>query len=100
MKKQMKTGDLILYAGKSLVSSAITCITGLPFSSLGMVIRLPDKYTKKERLYVIEVSDDSSDIADAYREDKQGMERKEAKLFFFLPVCLLSTRRFLHLRSL
>lgn len=71
MKKQMKTGDLILFSGRSLMSGAISCITGLPYSSIGMVIRLPDKYTKKEKLYVIEVTEDV-DVADAFREDKQG----------------------------
>lgn len=88
MKKQMKTGDLILFAGKSVISSAIMCITGIPFSSLGMVIRLPDKYTKKEKLFVIEISDDA-DLADAFREDKQG---KDCSI-----LCSPDSRRLLYL---
>eukprot|EP00013_Stygamoeba_regulata_P015325 CAMPEP_0177688800 /NCGR_PEP_ID=MMETSP0447-20121125/34840_1 /TAXON_ID=0 /ORGANISM="Stygamoeba regulata, Strain BSH-02190019" /LENGTH=621 /DNA_ID=CAMNT_0019199103 /DNA_START=34 /DNA_END=1896 /DNA_ORIENTATION=- len=54
----MKSGDLILYSGIGLIPTLVKLDANPPafFSSVGIVLRLPNKWTEKEEVYVFEVT--------------------------------------------
>eukprot|EP01126_Amoeba_proteus_P065159 TRINITY_DN9219_c0_g1_i3.p1 TRINITY_DN9219_c0_g1~~TRINITY_DN9219_c0_g1_i3.p1 ORF type:complete len:540 (-),score=84.34 TRINITY_DN9219_c0_g1_i3:12-1574(-) len=70
IKQKMKTGDLIFFSGRTPLSMALMCVSGQPFSSVGMVVKIPEKYTQKKRLFIMEISTDQY-MPDAFREDRE-----------------------------
>lgn len=56
MKHRLKTGDLLLFHESGLLGSAISLATNTFYSRVGMVLRLPDKYTEKEKVFLLEIT--------------------------------------------
>ena len=56
MKHRLKTGDLLLFHESGLLGDAMTLATNTPFSRVGMVFRLPDKYTGREKVFLLEIT--------------------------------------------
>jgi len=65
-----KTGDLIAYSGNGVVAAATKLITNSPFSHLGMIFRLPNKWTRKDELYVVEFTNNIDGLADVYSDTR------------------------------
>lgn len=42
LREQLKTGDLVLFSGRSLSSRLVRVFTGSPWSHIGLVVRMPD----------------------------------------------------------
>lgn len=63
---QFKTGDLIVFGGVGLISTLIKLYTNSEYSSLGIVVSLPNKYTEKEELHVVEVTRNIDGLFDPY----------------------------------
>lgn len=49
---KFKTGDLILYDAHGLLPSYVKLASNSPYSNVGMVIKLPNRWTRKPELYV------------------------------------------------
>jgi hypothetical protein len=75
-----KTGDLLLYSGNGITAALTKLTTGTPFSHCGIVVKLANKWTKEEELYVIESSSNMEDFRDAFKEEK-GAGMKIYRLF-------------------
>jgi hypothetical protein len=56
LRKSVKTGDLIVFQETGLLGLGMSLCTNSPYSRVGMVLRLPDKYTGRERPYIIELT--------------------------------------------
>lgn len=56
MKHRLKTGDLLLFHESGLLGDAMSLATNSPFSRVGMVFRLPDKYTGREKVFLLEIT--------------------------------------------
>ena len=52
---QYKTGDLIVYSGIGLLPATTKVLTGCPYSHVGLVVELPNRWTKIPELYVVEI---------------------------------------------
>mmetsp|Transcript_28591 Transcript_28591/g.79906 ORF Transcript_28591/g.79906 Transcript_28591/m.79906 type:complete len:818 (+) Transcript_28591:47-2500(+) len=52
---QFKTGDVIMYSGIGLLPSLTKVMTGCPYSHCGVVVEMPNRWTKLPELYVVEV---------------------------------------------
>lgn len=63
-----QTGDLVAYSEYGLLAAAQKLVTNNKFSRLGIVLRLANKWTQKEELYVLEVTRNIDNFLDAYRE--------------------------------
>jgi len=68
IKKNFKSGDVILYSEVGLISTVPRLLGNCNYSRAGMVIRLPNKYTEKIKLYVIEITRNFDKFVDAYKE--------------------------------
>jgi predicted Ser/Thr protein kinase len=67
-----KTGDLITYNAVGILSSITKLVTNAPFSQVGLILNLPNKYTKKEELYVLEVTRNIDKFVDVFTEEKDS----------------------------
>lgn len=65
---QFRTGDLISYGTYGLVAAATRLATNAPVSRSGVVLRLPNKYTRRDELYVVEMGSNHDGEADAFSE--------------------------------
>ena len=52
---QFKTGDLILYSGVGVLPALTKVMTGCPYSHVGLVVEMPNRWTKLPELYVVEL---------------------------------------------
>eukprot|EP00029_Vermamoeba_vermiformis_P005767 TRINITY_DN2094_c0_g1_i1.p1 TRINITY_DN2094_c0_g1~~TRINITY_DN2094_c0_g1_i1.p1 ORF type:complete len:851 (-),score=215.87 TRINITY_DN2094_c0_g1_i1:61-2565(-) len=68
-KGKYKTGDLIVYSGIGTTHSIVKSLSGSKYSRVGMVVELPNKYTQKKKLYILEISRNIENFLDAY-DDK------------------------------
>lgn len=75
-----KTGDLLLYSGNGIAAALNKLTTGTPFSHCGIIVRLANKWTKEEELYVVESNSNLEDFRDAFKEEK-GAGMKIYRLF-------------------
>eukprot|EP01117_Protostelium_nocturnum_P005310 TRINITY_DN1932_c0_g1_i1.p1 TRINITY_DN1932_c0_g1~~TRINITY_DN1932_c0_g1_i1.p1 ORF type:complete len:740 (-),score=229.98 TRINITY_DN1932_c0_g1_i1:186-2405(-) len=64
----MKSGDLLAYDGHGFVSSYIKLASNSQFSHVGMILQLPNRWTRKIELYVVEVSRNIDQFLDAFKE--------------------------------
>jgi hypothetical protein len=48
--------DLIAYSGIGALHSMTKLITNSPYSHVGMIFRLPNKWTRRDDLFVLEVA--------------------------------------------
>lgn len=68
----MRTGDLILYSGVGSMDSIGKLLSGTRYSRVGTIVRMPNKYTGVEKLYVFEVTRNLGRELDAFRETADG----------------------------
>eukprot|EP01124_Arcella_intermedia_P026110 TRINITY_DN4832_c0_g1_i1.p1 TRINITY_DN4832_c0_g1~~TRINITY_DN4832_c0_g1_i1.p1 ORF type:complete len:459 (-),score=104.38 TRINITY_DN4832_c0_g1_i1:65-1369(-) len=66
----IRTGDLVVYSGRGPVHEALKLYSGQPYSTVGMIVKLPNKYTHKESIYVLECTSNQDLMLDAFHEDK------------------------------
>jgi hypothetical protein len=66
--RNMQTGDLIVYSGVGSTDSIAKLLSGTRYSRVGMVVRLPNKWTGKEKLFVFEVTRNLGKELDAFKE--------------------------------
>lgn len=66
--RNMRTGDLILYSGIGVTDAIGKILSGTRYSRVGLVVRMPNKYTGREKLYVFEVTRNLGRELDAFRE--------------------------------
>ncbi|KAL6070955.1 Rho GTPase activating protein 39 [Balamuthia mandrillaris] len=65
---KFKTGDLIAYSGTGILSALSQVLSGQPWSHLGLVCKLPNKWTNEENLYVVELTRNFNNFQDAFKE--------------------------------
>lgn len=76
-----KTGDLLLYGGLGLNASLTRLVTSSPFSGVGLVLRLPNKYTRQDELYVAEFGRNIDGQADSFSERRGEWGMNVYRLF-------------------
>jgi len=64
----MKTGDLILYHEVGLLSIIPRLTGNSNWGRVGMIIKTANKYTEKEKLYILEITRNFDQFHDAFRE--------------------------------
>lgn len=64
----LKTGDLILFDGLGLLSAATKLARNSPFSSIGLVVVLPDKWSNKDETFILEVSRNIDNMRDGFTQ--------------------------------
>jgi len=77
IENEFKTGDLILYAGIGVPPALSQIAANSFYTSVGLVIKLPNKWTEKDELYILEVTRNVDHFNDAFEEE----ERKGIMLF-------------------
>lgn len=70
---QFQTGDLLLYNTPDLVSTLVKLSTLQPFSRVGMIVKLPNKYTECLETYVVEITRNLDGFLDAFAESGNRM---------------------------
>ncbi|KAL6064799.1 rhodopsin [Balamuthia mandrillaris] len=65
---RFKTGDLIAYSGIGFLHSINKLSSNSNYSHVGVVFRLPNKWTKREDLYILEISRNTDKFLDAFVE--------------------------------
>eukprot|EP01087_Luapelamoeba_hula_P008534 TRINITY_DN2134_c0_g1_i4.p1 TRINITY_DN2134_c0_g1~~TRINITY_DN2134_c0_g1_i4.p1 ORF type:complete len:881 (-),score=144.54 TRINITY_DN2134_c0_g1_i4:21-2663(-) len=65
---EMKTGDLIVYSGTGLLAALTQLATNAPYSHVGVIVKLPNKWTSEEELYVVELTKNHNGFQDAFKE--------------------------------
>jgi len=71
-KFKLKTGDLILYSEIGLLATMCKLSRNSIHSRAGIVMKMPNKYTKNEELFVFEVTRNSEGYADAWNEKSRS----------------------------
>lgn len=66
LKQNMKTGDLILYNGVGSIDSATKLLSGSNYSRAGLILKIPDRYTRRIKLHVLEITRNIGKFVDAY----------------------------------
>lgn len=69
---QFKTGDMILYDSYGLFPSLMKLTTNTPYGACGMVLKMPNKYTLEDELFVMEVTRNVNDHSDAFTDTHSG----------------------------
>lgn len=64
----VKTGDLIAFSGHGVLPAAVQVLSNKPYSSVGMAVRLQNKYTFLEDVYVLEFTRNIDSLLDSYRD--------------------------------
>ena len=52
---KMNSGDLIAYDAPGIIGTSIKVVTDSPYSHVGLVLRIPNKWTEERELYVMEI---------------------------------------------
>lgn len=63
-----KTGDLILFDGLGMLSAATKLARNSPFSSVGLVVILPDKWSGKDESFVLEATRNIDRMRDGFTQ--------------------------------
>lgn len=66
LMKMIKTGDLIVYDGIGAIPALVKLNRNIPFSHLGLVIKLVNRWTRKDELFVLEFSRNVDQFSDAF----------------------------------
>jgi hypothetical protein len=69
--RNMQTGDLILYSGVGSTDSLCKLLSGTRYSRVGLVVRIPNKWTGREKLFVYEVTRNLGKELDAFKDTNQ-----------------------------
>jgi len=64
--EKFKTGDLLLFAAPGLVGSTVKLYQNFHYSNVGFVVSLPNKYTYRDELYVLQVCRNLHHLYDAF----------------------------------
>lgn len=72
ISKQMKTGDLILYSGHGCFDAVSKIYSGSQYSRVGIVLKIPNRHTKKLNLYVAESGRNIGGFIDAFKEKSES----------------------------
>jgi len=67
-KRQIKTGDLVVFNEVGVLPTLTKLMSNSNYSRVGLAVRLPNKWTTKDRLYILEITRNRSAFQDAYRE--------------------------------
>jgi hypothetical protein len=59
-----QTGDVIAFSGRTLLACMIKFDTDSPYSHLGVVIRMPDPFTGKEEIFIVESTQNLWNVED------------------------------------
>lgn len=62
--KKFKTGDLILFSGAGPQNTAVRLLNGSNYSSAGILLQLPNRWTKQNEWYVLEASENCDKLLD------------------------------------
>eukprot|EP01129_Flabellula_baltica_P011170 TRINITY_DN4833_c0_g2_i5.p1 TRINITY_DN4833_c0_g2~~TRINITY_DN4833_c0_g2_i5.p1 ORF type:complete len:946 (-),score=170.47 TRINITY_DN4833_c0_g2_i5:588-3425(-) len=65
---QIKAGDLIYYSSYGIIPTLLKVNMNIPFSSVGLVLNLKDKWTHKDALYVVELTRNTEKMLDAFTD--------------------------------
>lgn len=67
----MKSGDLLFYSGTDIVESMIKIETGINYSSVGLIIELPNQWTHVKEQYILELchNEGKSALLDPFRDE-------------------------------
>eukprot|EP00013_Stygamoeba_regulata_P020334 CAMPEP_0177654494 /NCGR_PEP_ID=MMETSP0447-20121125/14366_1 /TAXON_ID=0 /ORGANISM="Stygamoeba regulata, Strain BSH-02190019" /LENGTH=764 /DNA_ID=CAMNT_0019158155 /DNA_START=75 /DNA_END=2366 /DNA_ORIENTATION=+ len=68
---QFKTGDLLIFSGRGILSTMTQLFTGYPFSRVGMIVQLENKWTHVPELYVVELTRNVDNFLDAFSDKAQ-----------------------------
>jgi hypothetical protein len=83
LKKQFKTGDIILFEGNGFFSQLVKCCSNSEFSHIGIIVKGEDipKYTKKkEKFYLLHSNKSSVPIKDIISNDNvSGVQINDLK---------------------
>ena len=52
---QMKAGNLIAFNAPGIIATSLQLVSNSPFSHVGLIVEMPNKYTDEEELYLLEV---------------------------------------------
>eukprot|EP01119_Soliformovum_irregulare_P012218 TRINITY_DN3160_c0_g1_i1.p1 TRINITY_DN3160_c0_g1~~TRINITY_DN3160_c0_g1_i1.p1 ORF type:complete len:810 (+),score=196.32 TRINITY_DN3160_c0_g1_i1:29-2458(+) len=63
-----QTGDLILYDGFGIIPATTKISSNSNYSNAGMILKLPNKWTQKDELYLLEISRNIDSFLDAFKE--------------------------------
>jgi len=72
LRKRVKTGDLVVFQESGFPGLAMSLATNSAYSRVAMILRLPDKYTGRERPYLIEVTSNPQKFIDTITEEPSG----------------------------
>jgi hypothetical protein len=64
----LKTGDLICYDGTGVLATITKLELDEPFTHVGMILRLPHRWTQQDELYVVESTRNVDRLPDAFTE--------------------------------
>eukprot|EP00013_Stygamoeba_regulata_P023701 CAMPEP_0177645366 /NCGR_PEP_ID=MMETSP0447-20121125/9209_1 /TAXON_ID=0 /ORGANISM="Stygamoeba regulata, Strain BSH-02190019" /LENGTH=607 /DNA_ID=CAMNT_0019147841 /DNA_START=52 /DNA_END=1875 /DNA_ORIENTATION=+ len=70
--REFKSGDLIAYSGIGLVASLAKLESNSCFSNLGIVVKLPNKYTDRNELYLLEVTRNLDSLFDPFSDSPRN----------------------------
>ena len=69
IRKSVKTGDLIVFQEAGLLGHAVSLRTNTPFARVGIVLKLPDRYTDKVRPFVLELTSNPQKFINVITEE-------------------------------
>lgn len=69
LRKRVKTGDLVVFQESGFPGLAMSLASNSAYSRVAMILRLPDKYTGRERPYLIEVTSNPQKFIDSITEE-------------------------------
>ena len=65
-KERFQTGDLLLFSCHGPLAVYTKLLCNIQFSSLGLIVVLPNKYTQKNEYYVLEITRNLHEIQDSF----------------------------------
>lgn len=68
LKKKLKTGDLIVFHENGILGTFVNIATNTYFSRIGMVMKSRNKYTEKEKLYLVELTKNPQKFIDDFKD--------------------------------
>lgn len=69
LRKKIKTGDLIIYHEGGLMGHMMNLATSSEYSRVGMALRIPEKYTDRAHLFVLELTINQQRFVDAWKDE-------------------------------
>eukprot|EP01124_Arcella_intermedia_P005777 TRINITY_DN13405_c0_g1_i1.p1 TRINITY_DN13405_c0_g1~~TRINITY_DN13405_c0_g1_i1.p1 ORF type:complete len:887 (+),score=229.50 TRINITY_DN13405_c0_g1_i1:80-2740(+) len=66
--EKFKTGDLILFSGRTVLDATLKLRTGQPYSHVGIILKISNPLTHHNQLYVVECTRNVDKIIDAWHQ--------------------------------